>query len=235
MDPSNAPRQSNKRPGIRPSSVDFAQKLCLSSATPQRMSRSETSTRSRPNADSTSSRISHAGHDRRRARRIEARHAAPLGQRHRRRGGRAAPPGGCVRARGPRPAPGRTGRARGRSPRTTWRCRRPRRRRAARSRIAAGHGRLDRRRARPRPAPSSSARGAAGPSAGGARCGGRRRPAWRRGSPPRRAAPTTSSVEPPPMSITSSAVGSPGSRATVAPRNVSRASSSPDSVRASSP
>ena len=47
--------------------------------------------------------------------------------------------------------------------------------------------------------------------------------------------PTTSSVEPPPTSMTSVGVASPAARSLVAPRKVSRASSSPAMTRASSP
>ena len=75
----------------------------------------------------------------------------------------------------------------------------------------------ERLRARPR---------SAGPRAGSARCGGPSPSASRRGSSGRRpAAPTTYSVEPPPMSITT--VSRSSLRPAVAPRNVSRASSSP--------
>ena len=55
---------------------------------------------------------------------------------------------------------------------------------------------------------------------------------WKSSSPP---APTTYSVEPPPMSMTTTGSGAPAARSLVAPRNVSRASSSPGIVRASSP
>ena len=54
-------------------------------------------------------------------------------------------------------------------------------------------------------------------------------------APLARRAPTTNSVEPPPMSITERRRASPRSRSLVAPRNVSRASSSPEIVRASRP
>ncbi len=109
---------------------------------------------------------------------------------------------------------------------------RHRSRRPARARRPAPPPR--RSRARRRRAPASPPP-PAGPSGGGAPCGGRR-PAcvetWKSTSP---RSPTTSSVEPPPMSTTSSGRPSASSRAAVAPRNVSRASSSPDSVRPSSP
>ena len=78
-------------------------------------------------------------------------------------------------------------------------------------------------------------RRSAGRRGGGARCGGRRRPAWRRGSPAAPPAPQTSSVDPPPMSITTSRSGRRAGRAAVAPANVAAASSSPLSVRPSSP
>jgi hypothetical protein len=54
---------------------------------------------------------------------------------------------------------------------------------------------------------------------------------WKDTSP---ASPTTSSVDPPPISITTSASVTPSSRSAVAPRNVSLASVSPPIVRASS-
>ena len=73
-------RQSNMRPGADAP----AQALPASSATPQKMSRSETSTPSSANARSTSRRIDRAGHDRRRAGRMQARDLAALGQRQRR-------------------------------------------------------------------------------------------------------------------------------------------------------
>ena len=55
---------------------------------------------------------------------------------------------------------------------------------------------------------------------------------WKPGTP---RAPHTSSVDPPPMSTTSSSVGSPAGRAAVAPANVKAASSAPLRVRPSTP
>ena len=111
-----------------------------------------------------------------------------------------------------------------------WRCRRRRCRARRVARTSAGTSRLQTLAAPRRPAPPAP-RSSAGRCAGGARCGGPSPCGWRRGSRGRRpAVPTTYSVLPPPMSITR-ASASPSAGPLVAPRKVSRASSSPEMVR----
>ena len=190
-----------------------------SRATPHRMSRSETSNASSPNALSTSSRSDRPGDDR----------------------------GRPVRVRGParsrRSSSGSAARSSARSPRAVAAVHdvalHPRRvvglqRRAsiaAHRRGGAGDrdGRADAlahrrparrpRRSRARRAPSASSSSGRGGSVCRWRSLWRTTPTWVetwKSTSPR--APTTSSVEPPPMSITSSGVASPRSRAAVAPR-----------------
>ena len=202
-------------------------------AAPQRMSRSEASKRSRPNASSTWARMSVP------ATMVGARSGCSPGTARRSSSGSAArvaeisaePRAAHDVALHPRRVVGLELRRRSRRPRSP--CRPPRRRPHALAHLGR-HRRLEHRAhvARER-VDALAAR--AGRRAGGARCGARR-PAWVetwKSISPR--APVTSSVEPPPMSTTSSGVASPRSRAAVAPRNVSRASSSPLSVRASRP
>ena len=121
----------------------------------------------------------------------------------------------------------------GRWPPATWRCR-PRRSRARpRARIGSGTSVLEDLVARPRRARPARRR-SAGRRAGGARSGGPSPSASRRGrSGSSPGWPITYSVLPPPMSITS--VGSSPGRPLVAPRKVSRASSSPEMIRGSTP
>src|SRR4051812_7321175 len=84
------------------------------------------------------------------------------------------------------------------------------------------------------PGGGGGGRGGGGGGGWGGRGGGAPPPAcvetWKCMSRPR---PSTNSVEPPPMSMTTTAVWSVGSRSETAPRNVSRASSSPGSSWAS--
>ncbi len=176
-----------------------------SSATPHRMSCSDTSMASSPKCRSTCGEDHHAGDDRRRAVRVQAGDVAALGERHRRQPRRAARRAGRATARGPRPARGRRGRARGRSRRRTSRCRPRRRPRGRRARRGSGTAASSTPRTSAASASSSSGRGGSECEvalgvAHDADLGGDVELA--RG----RATPTTSSVEPPPMSINSRGV-----------------------------
>ena len=209
-------------------------RFARSIAAPQRMSCSETSTRSSPKARSASSRITTP--------------ATIVGARS-----------GCRPVTSRRSASGMRGEAReqqleiaelehvaldavgvvgvellGDRRAARWRCRRRRSAAATVARTSARDGAVDDRRA-PRRRARAARPARAGRSAGGARSGARRRPGWRRGSatsPPRpidelgRAAADVDHEQRP----------SGGSaRPAVAPRKVSRASSSPGIVRASRP
>ena len=144
-------RQSNKRPGnCSPSG------LLLSSATPHRMSRSDTSKPSSANAPETSSRITAP------ATIVGARAGSrPLTSRRSASGKRGQPVAQLLeplarRSRGPRPGRGRARRARGRSRRAASPCRR----RRSPPPAAPAHRRAPRPRTRPaRPRPARRARG----------------------------------------------------------------------------
>ena len=186
----------------------------VSSAAPQRMSRSETSTSASPNARQRAGQHHHAGDDRGRPIGVEAGHLAALARAGSRRARRAWRAGARRDSRWPstsRPS----------APEVDARGLRRR----------AGHGDRGgdplalRPPGPPRRAPrSTSAASAASSSrAGGSECRWRSEwrttptwvETWNATSPP---SPTTSSVEPPPMSITSSRSPAGASRAVVAPR-----------------
>ena len=195
-------------------------------ATPRRMSCSDTLMPSRPNGASTSSRIATP------ATIVGARSGCRPGTSRRSASGIAASRADRLQARARERVAldaraGRRARARGRSPRTRSPCRR-RRRPPGRARARRPGPPASKRRAHvARRAPRARRR------AGGSPC--RWRSVWRT-TPTwvetwkrdaRRPRPTTNSVEPPPMSTTSSSRPSGGRAAAVAPRKVSRASSSP--------
>ena len=164
--------QSNKRPETPHSGVSVGRQVDrpVSSATPQRMSRSETSTSSSPNAASTRSRTTTPGDDGRRAIGVQAGDLAALGQRQRREPLEDGAAAASADSTWPSTRPGRRARAEVDRRRTGSPCRprRPPPRRAARTRA----GRPPR-----ASCPPSAASASSSSAVGGSAC--RWRSVWR--------------------------------------------------------